>query len=148
MGKFDLPFVPMTIKNFKDGYYWVSFDKAFDKATVWEVAWLRLDTTHGGIEARSVLDYRPRILKPGFDTVGHKIEHEAPIVIPETKQLAEDAEFLLSLTPAWARHSEPGMHTTMYGTGSYEKDSAIVDRVKKIKESIEVTLYGKAEEKG
>jgi hypothetical protein len=43
-----------------------------------------------------------------------------------------DKEFLLSLIPIWALETEPGLCATMYGTGSYEEDCAIVQRVKDI----------------
>lgn len=57
-------------------------------------------------------------------------------------------KFLIALVASWARHSEPDMHPTMYGTGSYKGDMEIVDRVNKIKESAEVVLYGKVKEEG
>ncbi len=128
--------------RFEPGYYWVKFWSRSE----WEIAWLRLDMPQTGVEANT--GFGSRLLELPKDEIGYKVEREAAIVIPETKQIAEDAEFLLSLIPVWARHSEPGMHTTAYGTGSYQRDMAIVDRVKKIKESIEVTLHGKAKEKG
>lgn len=144
MGKFDVQPVPGRIKNFENGFYWVKFWDCVE----WEPAWVQLDTIHGGLRAMTTAGHHSRPLEPQRDEIGYKIVREAPIVIPETKQLAEDAEFLLSLTPPWARHCDPHMHPTAYGTGSYQKDSDIVDRVKKIKESIEVTLHGKAKEKG
>lgn len=140
--QFDLP--PVPARNFKNGFYWVKLHDGID----WEPAWVQPDAIHGGLQATTITGHYSRTLDPPRDTVGHKIEREAPIVIPETKQLAEDVKFLMALVASWARHSEPDMHPTMYGTGSYKGDMEIVDRVNKIKESAEVVLYGKVKEKG
>lgn len=70
--KFDLP--PVPGRKFENGYYWVKFEMREER----EVAWLQLDTIHGGIEARSSMDHRARLLNPGRDEVGHKIVREAP----------------------------------------------------------------------
>ena len=129
MGKFDLPLIP--IRKFENGFYWVKLHECVE----WEPGWVQLDKIHGGLQATTIMGHHPRMLDPQRDHLGHKIEREAPIVIPETKQLAQDVKFLVALVSSWARHSEPDMHPTMYGTGSYEGDMEIVDRVNKIKES-------------
>ena len=42
-------------------------------------------------------------------------------------------KFLLTLVPEWATKEEPGLDPTMYGTGSFETDKVIIDKVKAIK---------------
>lgn len=73
--KFDLPFVPMREKSFESGYYWVKFEMSEE----WDVAWLQLERDSGEVIARSSMDHRARMLKPGRDEVGHKIVREAPV---------------------------------------------------------------------
>lgn len=56
----------------------------------------------------------------------------------------DDIRFLLALAPEWARKATPGLDPTFYGTGNYDADKTIVDKVK----DIEARLYAedKAEE--
>ena len=44
----------------------------------------------------------------------------------------EDIEFLLSFLPQWVRKVEKGLDATMYGTGTYEGDKNVQDKLKKI----------------
>ena len=43
-----------------------------------------------------------------------------------------DIEFLVSLVPKWAKEDCPGLVPAMYGTGSYEGDRKVIERVAKI----------------
>jgi len=45
----------------------------------------------------------------------------------------EDIKFLLSLLPEWAREVKKGLDPTMYGTGSYDGDLEIVQRLAELK---------------
>lgn len=42
--------------------------------------------------------------------------------------------FLWNLMPDWVKNDEPGHCPTMYGTGTYEGDKAVRERVKKLLE--------------
>ncbi|MDY6957812.1 MAG: hypothetical protein SVK08_01510 [Halobacteriota archaeon] len=48
----------------------------------------------------------------------------------ELLKLREMVRFLRALLPDWAKESYPGMDPTMYGTGSYEGDVDVINRVK------------------
>ena len=49
----------------------------------------------------------------------------------------EAIAFLLTLVPEWALNMEKGLDPTYYGTGSYEGDKKVHDRVMEIKGLLE-----------
>ena len=49
----------------------------------------------------------------------------------------EAIAFLLTLVPEWALNMEQGLDPTYYGTGSYEGDKKVYDRVMEIKGLLE-----------
>ena len=51
----------------------------------------------------------------------------------ETKDIElKDIELILLLMPSWVKDVPEGLCPTMYGTGSYEGDLVIVNRVRAI----------------
>jgi len=59
---------------------------------------------------------------------------DALIASMDDLDAAEGAvQFLLTLVPEWAQNEEPGLPLTMYGTGTFEGDKVIIDKVKAIK---------------
>lgn len=44
----------------------------------------------------------------------------------------DDAEFIYSLLPKWAKDAPKGLNPTMYGTLTQEGDQKVIDRVKGI----------------
>lgn len=50
----------------------------------------------------------------------------------EVERLRKDIGFLLSIVPDWAKFSAPGLGPTMYGTGTFDGDIKVIERVQKI----------------
>ncbi|MCP4493254.1 MAG: hypothetical protein GY820_39020 [Gammaproteobacteria bacterium] len=52
-------------------------------------------------------------------------------------ELQGDVEFLLALLPEWAKNPQPGLDPTMYGTGTYDGDIQVNQRLLKLMKKIE-----------
>lgn len=50
----------------------------------------------------------------------------------DSERLLEDARYLLSFVPPWAKEVPEGLCATMYGTGSAEGDTRVMQRVTEI----------------
>lgn len=55
----------------------------------------------------------------------------------EAKIEYDDTHFLLSLLPDWAKIVPSNLDPTFYGTGSYEGDMEVKDRIDRIKKRAE-----------
>jgi len=67
------------------------------------------------------------------------VDGKSPILIEEDIMivLKEDLLLLLSLIPDWVKIVPKGLDCTFYGTGTYEGDLEIKERIDKIRQKLE-----------